>query len=184
VDSFIFLTKRKHRPSFLAKGTNYGNRIKDGAELLNYKELILKSSASNFIDGDILDMNKSSSTAAQLAAQLSGGEALTLNLYRLNDSAKGKNFIVTVSTADNINNNVTTYLEVKDDFNNTTLVKVEEWTDIMDNNNNSCIRKFNGRELLFVKNELEKVESTINCKMLQESRSDLEKNLAAVRRDL
>lgn len=83
-----------------------------------------------------------------------------------------------MSSVDGINNIVNTYLEIKEN-NESKLIKVEEWTDTLDKTSNSCTRKVqnSGQELLFVDNELEKIDQTYNCKVLQESRLDLDKNL-------
>ena len=98
--------------------------------------------------------------------------------YKLPYDNVNKNYIIKVSKVDNIQNNVSAYLEISEN-NEIKLIKIEEWTDNLSNNDNSCIRtvKDNGSVLNFVNNKLEGVNISYNCKILQESKLDLDKNL-------
>ena len=145
------IRQNKNKASFLAKGLNYGEEIKDEFELLNINRLLE-------VDNNSL--------------------MLEAKYYKLSYGNKNKNYVIKVSTKDKTENNVVAYLEITEN-NSVQLIKVEEWTDTINNNENSCLRfvKESGQKLLFINNQLTVINVYYNCKVLQESKLDLDKNL-------
>nr|ADO51616.1 dnapol [Moniliophthora roreri] len=165
----------KNKPSLLIKGLNYGDIITNESNLLKYKSLIGESYITNIDNNNNNNNNSNNESVNELTVT---NKLVNENIYKLNYGAKGKNYIVKVNNIDDINNQVSVYMEINDN-NVTKLIKVEEWNDNINNSYNSCIRKIKDstKEILFINNEIERVDVKYNCKKLQESYLDLDKNI-------
>lgn len=169
---------RKSKSSLLVKGLNYGNIITNENLVSTYDKMINNNYYLN--DNDNENYNR-----LNLENKL-----LDVKYYKLSYGSiqSKKEYIIKVSNVDNITNEVSAYIEVKEN-NIIKLIKVEEWVDNIKYNQSEftknenkdiiCIRNIKGssQKMTFVNNQLENIEYKYNCKLLEESRLDLDKNL-------
>nr|QWO71454.1 DNA polymerase [Calocybe gambosa] len=184
---------RKNKSSVLVKGTNYGTivnseEILSKYEIKDYDSLILnESSFSTNLSkkSSIFSLEKDNNKIDGIRKEgfeVKPNELLDVKYYKLPYSGKNSNkeYIIKVSNVDNITNEVSAYIEVIEN-NIKKLIKIEEWTDKIEysSENMVCFRKIKGtpQEMLFVNNNLKKVEFKYSCKLLEENRMDLDRNL-------